>query len=518
MDENRQYRAEVVVIGGGATGCGVARDLALRGVDVMLLEQHDLAYGATGRCHGLLHSGVRYVVNDPVAAEECIDENRILCKVAPECIERTGGIVIVLPEDDPAYKKALLEGCKNINLPAEEISGKEALDMEPWLNASVESAILVPDSSVDPFLLALENLRDAERHGASSLLHTRVTGFEIDGGKLRKVLAENDDGPLEISCTMAVIAAGGWAQRLGEMAGVNVNLNLSKGSLIIMNRRFTNRVVNRCRRPSDADLIIPNGPTSIIGTTSITVPSPDGLAIEEREVDVLFDEGDAMVPGFTDARSLRAYAGVRPLFAGDTGGSSGRELSRGFAVLDHEKRDGVKGLVTIVGGKLTTYRLMAEKTADLVAQKLGVNRVCETAERPLYEGEKVPFYSRVERLERIADRRPGDMLCECEMVAGDDIFQILPELKRRPDLTDIQHRTRLGMGPCQGGFCSARALGLLAQEEMFRETESALPLLERFLNRRWKGILPVLWGDQWREEQLNYGLYATLFGLDRSEE
>jgi glycerol-3-phosphate dehydrogenase len=514
MKTVRQEKAEVVVIGGGATGCGVARDLALRGVDTLLVEQHDLAYGATGRCHGLLHSGVRYAVKDPIAAKECLDENRILCKIAPESIEKTGGLVVALEGDDPEYRKKLLAACDSIGMETEEISGKEALELEPWLSPKTESAILVPDCAIDPFLLSLENLRDAERNGARSYLHTRVNGFEIENGQLRAVLAENDDGPIRIECALAVLAAGGWSKALGKAAGAKIGVELSKGSLIVMNRRFTHRVINRCRMPSDADLIIPNGPTSIIGTTSISVPSPDGLVIEDREIDVMLDEGDRMVPGFHGARALRAYAGVRPLSTEGQTAGSGRDVSRGFSVLDHEKREGIRGLVSIIGGKLTTYRLMAEKTADLVCEKLGVTKPCITAQRGLYEGESSPFYSQVDRLERMNGRVPGHMLCECELVGQEDILEILPELKGRADLTDLQHRTRLGMGPCQGGFCSMRAVGLMAQEGMF-EKESPHEVLSRFLSRRFKGILPVLWKDQWREEQLNYGLYATLFNLDR---
>lgn len=481
---------------------------------MLLVEQHDVAYGATGRCHGLLHSGVRYAVNDKEAAKECIEENKILCKIAPECIENTGGLVVSLPGDDPQYRADLLKNCKEIGIETEEMSSGEALDMEPWINPNTESAILVPDASIDPFLIALENLRDAERHGARSLLHTRVLGFETEKGRIRAVLAENDTGLLHIQCEIAVIAAGGWGNRIGRYAGVKVDLSLSKGSLIVMNRRFTTKVINRCRRPSDADLIIPNGPTSIIGTTSITVPSPDRLTIEDREIEVMLSEGDKVVPGFNGARALRAYAGVRPLYKEPGTNAGGRELTRGFSVLDHEKRDGIKGLVSIVGGKLTTYRLMAEKTADLIAEKLGVKRPCETADLSVYEGEKIPFYSRVERLERISGRNPAEMYCECELVSKKDITEVLNELKGRADLTDLQHRTRLGMGSCQGGFCSQRGIGLMVEHGLFGDG-SAHPLLIRFLNRRWKGIIPVLWGDQWREEQLNYGLYATLFNLDR---
>ena len=106
------------------------------------------------------------------------------------------------------------------------------------------------------------------------------------------------------------------------------------------------------------------------------------------------------------------------------------------------------------------------------------------------------------------------MICECEMVDRATIEKILPELHGRPDLGDIQHRTRLGMGTCQGGMCAFRALNLLQEDGLLRPGQG-LPALKRFLEQRFAGIAPVLWGDQLREEALNYAIYATLLGLDR---
>ena len=99
-------QAPVVIIGGGCTGTGILWDLALRGIPAVLFEQKDLANGATGRCHGLLHSGGRYLVKDVAAAKECIDENRILKLIAAPCIEDTGGYFVHYAQDDPEYAKA----------------------------------------------------------------------------------------------------------------------------------------------------------------------------------------------------------------------------------------------------------------------------------------------------------------------------------------------------------------------------------------------------------------------------
>src|SRR3954453_23000781 len=112
-----QLRTEVLVIGGGATGAGVAWDAALRGFEVVLVGRGDLAEGTSGRFHGLLHSGGRYVVKDSVAAEECVAENVILRRVIPDCIEDTGGLFVTMPEDDPAYGDRFAEGARKAGMP-----------------------------------------------------------------------------------------------------------------------------------------------------------------------------------------------------------------------------------------------------------------------------------------------------------------------------------------------------------------------------------------------------------------
>ena len=118
----RRIRTDILVIGGGATGTGVLRDLAMRGFKCVLVERRDLAYGTTGRYHGLLHSGGRYVVKDPQAAKECFEENQILRRIMPQCIEDTGGFFVLTPYDDPTYVPKFLEGCQKAQIPIESLS------------------------------------------------------------------------------------------------------------------------------------------------------------------------------------------------------------------------------------------------------------------------------------------------------------------------------------------------------------------------------------------------------------
>src|SRR5579859_6143517 len=145
----RQLTTDVLVIGGGATGTGVLRDLALRGIGAILVEKGDLTHGTTGRYHGLLHSGARYVVKDPQSATECAAENVILRRIMPECLEDTGGLFVVTPADDEAYVEPFLRGCHNCGVPVSEISVSEALRREPLLNPRISRVFEVHDGAAD---------------------------------------------------------------------------------------------------------------------------------------------------------------------------------------------------------------------------------------------------------------------------------------------------------------------------------------------------------------------------------
>lgn len=112
MKTRDSQASDVIIIGGGATGAGIARDCALRGLRVILVERHDIATGATGRNHGLLHSGARYAVTDAESARECISENQILKRISRHCVEPTDGLFITLPEDDLAFRPPLFAPVK----------------------------------------------------------------------------------------------------------------------------------------------------------------------------------------------------------------------------------------------------------------------------------------------------------------------------------------------------------------------------------------------------------------------
>jgi glycerol-3-phosphate dehydrogenase len=510
-------KTQVVVIGGGVTGVGIARDLALRGIEFILLEKGDLANGASGRNHGYLHSGARYAVNDPQAAEECIRENRILKRIASNCIEDTGGLFISLPDDSVTFREQFLRSCGEVGIPTRGLTPSEALELEPNLSPEISGAIQVPDAAIDSFRLVFGNAEEAGKYGKEILIRTAATGLVLREGRITEVEGRSIETgePLTVLADFVVNAAGAWADRIARLAGLSFPLELSKGSLLVSNRRVSDRVIHRCRLPSDGDIVVPNHTVSILGTTSVKTGDLNGPVVEAEEVTLLIDETSKMLPCLEESRYIRAYAGVRPLVTVG-GGTDSRKLSRGFVLLDHAVRDGVKNFITITGGKLITYRLMAEKTVDLICQKMGLNIPCKTHLTPLPEAKGfVP--GREESLRKLgqeSDRGDAEVICDCELITRGELDEVLRGLPGK-GLRELLHRTRLAKGTCQGAFCSYRLLGILHAMGRSDEKHSNAQLKE-FLEERWRGIRPVLWGDQLREHQFLEEIYMGILNLDKA--
>ena len=511
-------KTEVVVIGGGATGAGVLRDLALRGIEAILVERRELTSGTSGRNHGLLHSGARYAVRDPDSAQECMAENVILKKIAASCIEDTGGYFISLPEDPSEYPDDLLRACERLGIPAVEVSAEEVLHKEPALSPKIVRAIKIPDGAIDPFHLIRFTLAEAQQLGFPVLPHHEVAGIRCDRKSVRGVqIKDGRTGEeFQIQCRFIVNAAGVWAGRIARLAGASLEIVFSKGSLVVFNQRLVNSVINRCRPPSNGDILVPHGPALILGTTSQRVEEIEDPEAKEEEVDLLLSEGEKILPEIGSTRAIRAYAGVRPLIGAREAQEDTRTASRDFLLINHGETDGVKGLYSIVGGKLTTYRLMAERTVNAIGHEMGNKTLCRTGGKPLLFPVEYSFRDLGSRLARVFPKKTsskmGEIYCECELVLREDILREIQNLSH-PSLKELQERTRAGMGPCQGGFCSPRLTSLLAETGKISRGAS-LTILKQFLEERWKGVRPVLWGAQLREEQLIQAMYAELFNLD----
>jgi glycerol-3-phosphate dehydrogenase len=337
-------------------------------------------------------------------------------------------------------------------------------------------------------------------------------GARITGARVRSARTGDE---LDVEAQVTVNAAGAWAGQVAELAGIEgVRIFPGRGIMIAMNHRLVNTVINRCQMPSDGDIIVPIRTVCVVGTTDQHTDDPDDHTVLQDEVAAMLDDGEKLVPGFRQARALRVWTGVRPLFedakASDT---DTRDITRAHALLDHAERDGVSGFVTITGGKLTTFRLMAQDTVDAVCRQLGEQRPCTTQSEPLPGSEGEEHYRLGERLER-KEQRLSDtqLICECEMVPR---WKLEEAMRRRAttNLDDIRRLLRLGMGPCQGGFCIYRATGILHGLDGLG-VEAADQALRHFLQERWKGVWPILYGDQLRQSRLDDWIFQGLLDVE----
>jgi len=338
----------------------------------------------------------------------------------------------------------------------------------------------------------------------------------VDNGRLSgvEVLSVTAGELKQNGASFVVNAAGPWASLVADKAGVTVPTALGKGCMVAMATRLVHTILNRCKHPSDGDILVPIGTVTVLGTTDIPVASPEDLSIEPEEIDLLLAEGEILIPSLPQHRPLRAWAGIRPLYRpANESGVRTRELPRSHYILDHGKADGLQGFLSIVGGKLATFRLMAQEAMEIVCAALGSKVPCSTAEVAISPSAK-SHHTLPSRLDQIERRTPlkerSPILCECELVTERDFA-----LACRPapaELDDIRRDLRLGMGPCQAAFCGYRASGL-AQ----RLLPDLLPSggFHAFVEERWRGTRPVAWGTMLRQLELSQRLTIELLGAHR---
>ncbi|MBU1168566.1 MAG: anaerobic glycerol-3-phosphate dehydrogenase subunit A [Proteobacteria bacterium] len=516
----KKFKTQVLIVGGGVTGTSVLRDLTLRGIHCVLVESKDMNAGASGANHGLLHSGARYAVSDPEAALECRIESEILKQTLPQCIENTGGLFVAVKGDDENFIADFPHYCSKAKILAEKISLDHARELEPYLSGDIIAAYRVNDASIDPFGLSQQNIKNATHAGALVFYHSRILSFGLVNGNIVSASLENNlTGEMfNIETDMVVNAAGAWAAQVGHKAGVNIPMTYSKGTLLVTGQRIAHRVVNRLRPPGDADIIVPGGTVSILGTTSLRISNPDDVCPTVPETDMIIDEGSKLIPKLRTERYIRAYAGVRPL-VGKSGENGDRVLSRGFSLIDHSL-DGVGNFMTITGGKLTTCRLMAEKTSDLVCVHLGISQPCRTRDIPLEHAPEcrwtTPGASPKHWFQKTDSHEV--LLCECEMISTriiDELSQSMTDEGQPFSLVSLGLRSRLGKGPCQGAFCVFRVTAHLYTKKWLNRT-MGLCHMKDFIQSRFKGIRTVIMGPTLAQIELQEAVQCGLFNLEQN--
>jgi len=378
----KREQFDVLVIGAGITGCGVARDVAMRGLRVALVDANDIGASTSSRSSKLIHGGVRYLAQGQMTVvKEASNERRILRKLAPHLTITTAMVVPVRKKTHLTAMRAglkLYEKLGNVDESERHVvwDYDELKTNEPSVNMDgLIGAAVYPEYKTEDSRLTLANARSAVAHGATVVTYAAVENILIEGGKavgalLRNVLAGKEE-PFEVRAKVVVNAGGTWVDTVRRMEekGAKNKLQLTKGIHLIVSRDRLPIEGTICwRAPDSRGLVaVPRGRFVYIGTTDTFYPEPDYWPeITREDIDYLRDSANTIfnLDPITDADIVGLWSGIRPLLGEE--GKKPSEISR-----RHELLMGPGGMITVAGGKLTSYRSMAQRVGDRCQKTLG---------------------------------------------------------------------------------------------------------------------------------------------------
>jgi glycerol-3-phosphate dehydrogenase len=536
---------DVIVLGGGVNGTGTARDLAMRGLSVLLLEKADLASGASGGNSGMIHGGIRYMLSDRHVTELAARDSGIIQRIARHLVFRIPFLMPFASRRDGAtlleraawYATEVYVGTYDRyqplkrGKPSTRLSAEELYRLEPGLRPGLAGAVTFDEWGIDSHRLCVLNALSAQAHGAHVRTWTEarrvlVEAGEVVGVRFRDALT-GEEG--EARAKVVLNATGAWSPAFARRSGLRVPMRPGKGVHLTLDRRLSNYGITCTAVDGRMMFVMPHENDSIVGTTDDDFyGDPDDIEATHDEVAYLLEGAESMVPGVRSARLTRAWCGVRTtLFEY---GKNEDALSREHALFDH-REEGASGLLSLVGGKLASYRAQSQQAADLIVARLGVAaRPCRTHEEPLPGADGAPDVERLAERFRVAapvvarlvyrhgsraeevlrlcgeDPRLKLVLCRDEgIIAAEVVHCARTELVRR--LRDLRRRCRLAVGAC-GGLDCARLAAQLVGRELGWSADQVRAELEGLLDEGWRERRAILDGHQLAQEELLRGAHA----------
>lgn len=537
---------DVIVLGGGINGTGTARDCAMRGLRVLLLEKTDFGVGASGNSSGMIHGGIRYMLSDRhVTALACQDSGYIQ-RIAPHLLFRIPFLLPFASKREGAtlrdratwYATEVYVGTYDLyqplkrGKPSTRLSAEELYALEPALRPGLQGAVTLDEWGIDAFRLCVANALSARAHGADVRNWTEAREVLREGGRVRGVrwrdALTGEEG--EARAPVVFNATGAWSPAFARRSGASVPMRPGKGVHLTLDRRWSNYGLILAGVDGRQMFLMPHENESIIGTTDDDYyGDPDDLEAANDEVEYLLEGAASLVPGVRSARVTRAWCGLRTTIYAY--GPNEDALSREHQLLDGAA-DGAAGLLSIVGGKLASYRAQSEEAADRIETLLGRPRTpCHTHEEPLPGGDAVPdpaalarefpvaapvaarlVYRHGSRAREILqlvqeDPRLGLVLCRDEAILAAEVVHCCRHEQVRR-LQDLRRRCRVGVGAC-GGLDCARIAAQLAGRELSWSADQVRAELADLLDAGWRERRPVLDGAQLAQEELLRGAHGA---------
>jgi glycerol-3-phosphate dehydrogenase len=538
---------DVIVLGGGVNGLGTARDCAMRGLRVLLLERGDLASGASGGNSGLIHGGPRYMLSGPKVTELACRDSGYIQRLAPQLLFRIPFLVPFtsrrerqsLAERAVAYATEVFFSTYDVyqplkrGKPSVRLTAEELYRLEPGLRPGLHGAVTFDEWGIDPQRLCVLNALSARAHGAEVRTWTEAREVVREGGRavgvrwIDRVTGERG----EARAPVVFNATGAWSPAFARRQGVTVRMRPGKGVHLVMDRRLSDYAIVCNAVDGRMMFVYPHERESWIATTDDDFyGDPDDCEAGDDDVEYLLEAAASVFPAARSARLTRAFWGLRTTLYDY--GPNEDALSREHELVDHAA-EGAAGLLSFVGGKLASYRAQSEEVTDRICRELGRAPVaCRTHEEPLPGGESradaaalaaahgvaVPVAARVVyrhgaragEVLRLCDEDPRLRLLCCReegILAAEVVHCVRHELVRR--LVDLRTRLRLSVGAC-GGLDCARLAAQLAAAELGWDGERTRAELAGLLEAGWRERRAVLGGAQLAQEELLRGAHWGL--------
>jgi glycerol-3-phosphate dehydrogenase len=395
FDAIAKEKFDLIVVGGGIIGTGIARDASLRGIKTLLIEKEDFGYGTTSRSSRLIHGGLRYLrMLEFHLVRQDLHEREVLMNIAPHLVHP---YPFIIPLTNIFNEVVLSVGVRMYDMMAagkslpshQHLSRHEVLEMEPELEAlkGLRGALLYYDCQA-PFTerLGIENVLSAAEKGATVINHAQLTGFLREGNNVSGIQVQDSltGETYKVRARLVVNAAGHWVDCVRDLlhGGPASTVRRTKG-IHLLTPPLTQKALVLFS-PIDGRLffVMPWLDYTLIGTTDTDYNGDlDAVCADKSDVDYMLASVRQVFPRLRKDDIFFVMAGLRSLV--HSGGEKPSDVTRDHRVLDHKLRDGIDGLVSVLGGKITAYRAVAKDTVDTVCRKLGIKAGCTTAEVPL---------------------------------------------------------------------------------------------------------------------------------------
>lgn len=445
---------DLAIIGGGINGAGIARDAALRGLNVILLEKDDFGEGASSKSSKLAHGGIRYLEQwDFKLVKSCLKERDLLLSNLPDLVQP-------LPFIFPVYRNSprplwmvklglyiydflARDGKmpKHTNLSVEDI-----LQKCPGLSPEgLKGGCLYYDGLLEDAIIVIENIMDAEKHGAKVFNYREVTRLKRDQGRVTGVYVRSDQGEEQIDADLVINTTGAWSRDFFKSEHLTSGYTVSptKGVHLIIPQVVKDYALTLTAHDGRVFFLIPWHGYSLLGTTDTFYDGdPNKVSVEKSDVDYLLQAFSLYFPQ-NRPEIISSFAGLRPLVSYHNGNPS--DLRR-----DHVIDESVPGLISFLGGKYTSYRETAAEVVDHALEYL--NRTCPpsvTAHRPIHSDKQRILSEIIAK-----DPKEGQRICDHHPHLLAEVTYAIEYEKARTLEDWLFRRTSIGYTECGGKKCS----------------------------------------------------------------